>query len=126
MIEQIKILSKLELTNLFSLNVLRHTKDKKAKKTGIAMGITVAILVMMAMGYVGALSWGYIKLGAQEIVPAYMVFLSSVFTLVFCAFKAGKIIFKESCYEILASMPIKRSALVISRYIRLYAKLDVL
>ena len=32
MLRQISILTKLELCNVFGLNVLRHTKDKKAKR----------------------------------------------------------------------------------------------
>lgn len=122
MMSQIKILAKLELINVFSLNVIAHTKDKKAKKISVALGITVGVLILMAISYVSGLSYGFIKLGAAEIVPAYLVFLSSFFTLLFCAFKAAKIIFKESCYDILSSMPIKKSALVISRYIRLYVE----
>lgn len=119
---QIKILSKLELINFFSLNVIRHSRDKKSKKTAIALGITLGFVLAVAMFYIGGLCYGYIKLGAEEIVPVYIVFLSSVFTLLFCVFKAGKIIFKEGCYDILVSMPIKKSALVISRYIRLYVE----
>ena len=117
---QIKILTKLELANIFSLNVIRHTKDKKARNTGIALGFIIGLLILMAIAYVSGMSYGFIKLGAGQIVPAYIVFLSSVLTLLFCAFKAGKIIFKENCYDILTSMPIKTASLVISRYIRLY------
>lgn len=120
MMWQIKVLTKLGLANMFSLNVLRHTKDKKARKNGIALGIIIGLLMVMVIAYVGALCYGYIKLGAGEIVPAYIVFMSSIFALVFCAFKAGKIIFKDNCYDILTSMPIRKSSLVISRYIRLY------
>ena len=119
---QISILAKLELINIFSLNVIRHTKDKNSKKTGIALGITLSIILVVVMLYVGALSFAYIELGAEEIVPAYLVFLSSVFTLIFCAFKAGKIIFRDNCYDVIASMPVKKSAIVISRFIRLYVE----
>ncbi len=122
MMRQIRVLSKLELMNIFSINTFRHTKDKKAKKTGMVLGIIIGILMVLAMVYVGGMCYGYVKLGAEEIIPAYIVLLSSVFILLFCAFKAGKIIFKESCYDILVSMPIRKSALVISRYVRLYAE----
>ncbi|MBQ2982409.1 MAG: hypothetical protein IJD58_09875 [Lachnospiraceae bacterium] len=119
---QIKILSKLELINFCSLNVIIHSKDKKARRTSITVGCIIGFVALMIMSYVGGLSYGFITLGAEEIVPAYIVFLSSLFTLLFCAFKAGKIIFKDSCYDILSSMPIKKSALVISRFIRLYVE----
>lgn len=119
---QIKILSKLELVNFCNFNVIVHSKDKKAKRTSITVGFIIGFVALMIMSYVGGLSYGFITLGAEEIVPAYIVFLSSLFTLLFCAFKAGKIIFKDSCYDILSSMPIKKSALVISRFIRLYVE----
>lgn len=117
---QIKILTKLELANIFSLNVLRHTKDKKVRNTGIALGIIIGFLMMMVIAYVGVMSYGFIKLGAEELVPAYIVFMSSICALIFCAFKAGKIIFKDNCYDVLSSMPIRKTSLVISRYVRLY------
>ena len=120
MMKQIRILTKIELANIFSLNVLRYTKDRKVRNTGVALGITIGVLVLMAISYVGVMSYGYIKIGLGDIVPNYVVFLSSILTLLFCAFKAGKIIFKESGHDILSSMPIKTSSLVISRYIRLY------
>ena len=40
MMRQIKILSKLELINFFSLNEIRHNKDEKTKKTHILLTFT--------------------------------------------------------------------------------------
>ena len=78
MMRQIRILTKLELANIFSLNVLRYTKDRKVRNTGVALGITIGVLVLMAISYVGVMSYGYIKIGLGDIVPNYVVFLKSL------------------------------------------------
>ena len=77
---QIKILSKLELVNFCNLNVIAHSKDKKAKRTSITVGFIIGFVALMIMSYVGGLSYGFITLGAEEIVPAYIV-LTNIYHL---------------------------------------------
>ena len=78
MLRQIRILTKLELCNLYGLNVLRFSKDKKSKQKTVGLLMAWAILLAMLIGYVGGLSYGLIYLGLEEAVPAYLITISSL------------------------------------------------
>ena len=48
MIKQIKDLTKLQLVNLYGMNVFRFTKDKKEKTRKRALAVLAAFLIIMA------------------------------------------------------------------------------
>ena len=81
--EQMKTLIKLELCNLYGLNVLKYTKDRNEKKKKIAMACIVGAIVAFIMFYMGAMSYGLSQLGASDIGPAYLTAIASIFILVF-------------------------------------------
>ena len=60
MLTQIKILTKLELCNLCGLNVLRFSKDKKAKRK--TMGLLAVWLLVLAIlvCYVGEIGRAHV------------------------------------------------------------------
>lgn len=122
MIRQIKPLLRLELSNLFSLNVLRHTRDPKARRKAYLMAGLYVALVLLVFGYMGAMSWGLILLGAGDAVPAYLVCVASIFIFLFGTFTAGASLFRRNGYDILCALPVSRTAIVISRFVRMYAE----
>ena len=122
MIKQIRHLTKLQLQNLYGLNVFRYTKDKKAKKRTMVLGVAWLLVILMIVGYVGAAAWGYILLGMAEVLPAYLIMLASLIILAFAIFKAGSVIFQENAYDILCSLPVSQTAIVLSRFIRMYVE----
>lgn len=122
MMKQIKTLTKLQLQNLYGLNVFRYTKDKKKKKTTIGLGVVWALLIVMIATYIGGATFGYVYLGLAEIVPAYLIMLASLVILAFAIFKAGSVIFQENAYDILCSLPVSQTAIVVSRFLRMYVE----
>ena len=120
MLAQIKLLTALELKNLYGINTLRHTKDKSVKKRTILLSIVWAMLILMIASYVGGLAYGLIYLGMGSIVPAYLTMISSFIIFAFGIFKTGGVIFNRSGYDILSSLPLRKEAVVISRFARMY------
>lgn len=118
----IKILVKMGLCNLYGINVFRHTKDSGERKKSMALGITVAVVLLVLMFYVGGLSYGLITVGLKDIVPAYLVVMASLLTLFLSIFKTGATIFRKKGYDFLSALPLSNYAVVISRFIRLYAE----
>ncbi len=55
---QMKILTKLELCNLYGLNVLRFSRDRTAKKRAGAMLAVWMVLAVVLIVYTGGLSYG--------------------------------------------------------------------
>lgn len=120
--KQISNLVKLQLKNLYGINVIRHTTDKKVKKRKLALAVVYAVLAVMICFYMGAAAYGYIALGLAEMVPAYLVMVSSLLILFFAIFKAGNVIFQRESYDILCSLPVSQAAIVVSRFVRMYVE----
>ena len=70
MLKQIQLLSTVQLRNLFGINEIRYTKDKKKKSRFIAMAVLWIMLAAMLLFYTMALSMGLILMGIADIVPA--------------------------------------------------------
>lgn len=120
MLTQIKLLTALELKNLYGLNTLRHTKDKSLRSRAILLGVAWAMVILMVAGYVGGLVYGLSFLGMSSIVPAYLTMISSVIIFAFGIFKTGGVIFNRSGYDILSSLPLTKEAIVVARFARMY------
>lgn len=125
MASQTKTLIKLELCNIFGLNVFRFTRDKGARRKSIMLSAVCILLLVMMVFYVGGLSYGLIRLGAGEVVLSYLTVLSSLLIFIFGMFKAGSIIFRKGGYDVLCALPVSKRAVVISRLARMYVE-DVL
>lgn len=122
MTRQIKPLVRLELSNLFSVNVLRHTRDPKARRKAYLMTGVYVFLILLVFFYVGSMSYGLILLGAGKAVPVYLITLASIFIFLFGTFTAGGSLFRRNGYDILCSLPVSRSAIVVSRFVRMYVE----
>ena len=120
MLTQIRILTKLELCNLYGLNVFRFSKDKKAKKKSLSLLAIWVILVAMLVFYVGGLTYGLIYLGLEAAVPAYLISVSSLLIFIFDILKAGSVIFRKEGYDILCALPLSKGAVVVSRLLKMY------
>lgn len=122
MLREAKLLSVLELRNLFGINSLLHTKDKGKKRTAALLSVAWVIVILMVFFYVGGLVWGLVTLGIGEIVGAYLVTIASIVILAFGILKAGGEIFHQNGYDILCALPIRQSAIVVSRFVRMYVE----
>ena len=120
--KQIKVLIVLELRNLYGLNVIRHTKDPaQKKKTTVFIGIIV-FLLLAVLSYIVALCAGLGMLGAAEIIPMYLIAITSALTLFMDVFKIGGVLFRQKGYDIMSSFPVSDGAIVTSRFLRMYAE----
>lgn len=122
MLKQLKTLTKLELCNIYNLNVFRFSTDIKAKHKAKIMLVLWGILILMFLNYTGGLSYGLIHLGLTEIIPAYLITLSSLLIFFFGIFKAGNVIFRKNGFDILCSLPVTQTAIVASRFLRMYVE----
>jgi ABC-2 type transport system permease protein len=120
MLRQIRLLVDIQTCNLFGLNEFRYTKDAKKKRTWIAMAGVWALLILMLVGYIGLFSDGLIRIGLGEVVPGYLFTVTSLLILFFTIFKAGSVIFQMRTYEALISLPVSKTAIVVSRFLSMY------
>ena len=104
MLNQILTLSKVQLKNLFSINEVRYTKDKKKKQTFILLSVAYALIILIAVAYVAGLSYGLHFLGIGDIVPMYLYTILCLVMLVLSFFKAGSVLFSMKSYDIMVSL----------------------
>jgi len=122
MIKQMKPLIKNELCNLYGINVFRHSRDKKEKVKSIAIVAVIAVLLIMLLCYVGAVSYGLIMLGADSLIPSYLMLMATIFVFIFSIFKTGSLLFQKKGYDMLAALPVSTYAIMGSRFARLYVE----
>ena len=120
MIKQVLTLSKVQLKSLFGINEVLHTKDKKKKQNFALLSVAYVLVILMAISYVGGLAYGYHYLGLGDIVPMYLYTILSILMLVLSFFKAGSVLFSMKSYDIMVSLPVNKSAILISRFVTMY------
>ncbi len=112
----------LELRSFYGINKFRHTKDKKEKKRFYLIAAAMVYLMLLVVGYAGALVFGLCSAGLGDIVVSYLTVISSLLIFSFGIFKAGHMIFGSKGYDILASMPIRPRSIVLSRFAAMYTE----
>ena len=60
----------------------------------------------------------FLELG--EIIPMYLYTIISLVMLVLSFFKAGSVLFSMKSYDIMVSLPVNKSAILISRFVTMY------
>lgn len=121
-LEQIKIMTGLELCNLFGINVLRFSKDTRAKKRAVMLSVLWAFLIMMMLFYVGGLSYGLVRLGAEDEVISCLIAVSSILIFIFGILKAGSHMFRIQGFDMISALPVTKGVIVISRFLRMYTE----
>ena len=117
---EIKKLTALELRSYYGINTFIHTKDKKAKRKYLLLSFAWIYIVAMVLFYIGWMVHGLCRIGLAGVVPSYLAVISSALVLMFGIFKAGHAIFGVRGCNVLLSLPVKRSSIVISRFIGMY------
>ena len=120
MVRQIKLLTKAQLLNVWNINVVRYSRDRKKRVGMIAMAALWGLLVLMMAGYVGGAAYAYILLGMEDVLPMYLGMIAGVFIFFFGMFQAGSVIFQKNSYEVLCALPISQTAVVVSRFLVMY------
>ncbi len=120
MFKQIFRLCKLQMCNMFGINEFVHTRDKSKRKRFVLMMSAWAIVIIMLISYVVGLSYGLIKLGMSDVLPMYLYAVVSILMLVFTFFKAGSVIFSTKGYEMLITLPMSETSIVVSRFMTMY------
>lgn len=120
MLRQIKLLTGVQICNLFGFNEFRHTKDKGKRRRWMALAAVWLFLLAFLELFVISLSKGLAVMGLGRMAPAYLFASVSVIILFFSFFRAGSVIFSIGGYEAMASLPVTGTAIVVSRFLTMY------
>lgn len=120
MVKQIKLLTKVQLYNFMGINEFRFSKDKSKRGKTLLLMVTWAFLIVMMCGYIGAAAYGYIMIGLGNVLPMYLTMLAGMIIFIFSLLKAGNMIFQKHGYEMLCSLPVSQTSIVVSRFLSMY------
>lgn len=120
MLKQMSRLFSVSICNLFGINEVIHTRDRKKKRNFILMAVLWLMLIVMAQMYLIGTAVAYMAMGMGDILPMYFYTVAAMLTLVFTFFKAGSVIFAMNTYEMLMALPVTKTAIVVSRFLTMY------
>lgn len=120
MIGQIKLLTKLQICNLFGINQVRFTKDKKKKVRFYGMAAVWAVLIAFFLCYVVGMAIVLVKLNLARLIPAILFAVSSVIVFIFTFLKTGNTIFQQKAFEQQITLPVSKTAIIVSRILTIY------
>ena len=100
------LLLKTQIYNYFSVNELFRSEKKKGNFVFItAVGIFMLLAFLSSYNVMTALALA--KMGQAQLIPAYMVSVSSFIILVFTVLRSNGILFGSKDYEMLSSLPVQ-------------------
>lgn len=109
------LLLRTSLYNYFSINEIVNP-DSKKKNSIVIVGIGIAILGIFIGVYNSITAYFLIKLGQGNMIPAYMVAISSFAILFLTLLRSNGILFGSRDFEHLLVLPIKSSEIIISKF----------
>ena len=116
---KIWILIRAQLINFFPINEMKEPENKKQSSIVIAsFGIITLAIFFFVYNIITAKT--LVQVGQQELIPAYMVSVSSFAILFLTIFYSNGILFGSRDMENLLSLPVKSSDIISSKFIFMY------
>lgn len=113
------LLLKAQAVNYFSLNEIFGQNGRKRGSAFItAAGIFTLLLFLC--GYNVLTAAALVSMGQQDLIPAYMVAVSSFIILVFTLLRSNGILFGSRDYEMLCTLPLEAGEVISSKFGFLY------
>lgn len=120
MLREIRLLTRLENLNLYGLNRLKYTTDKREKRRIYMLSGVWAFVILVFLIYSGGYAYGLHFLGLTQAVPAIFTALVSIMLIFFGMFSASSNLFGKGGIDFLSALPVRPFSIVISRLVRLY------
>lgn len=119
------ILTKLQLSSLYGVNIIRHARDddsrKKAKRSLIALAAMVLGLGWVSAIYSIALAMALKPAGQLPLLPGLMSAATGLLVLVFSVFETKGVLFGFGDFDTVMSWPVRVQAIVAARVTTMYA-----
>ncbi len=112
------ILIRVQIYNFFPINEIRYSKNNKISGSITSFGITVLFVFSCIYNIMTAKT--LVQVGQQELIPAYMLAVSSFAILFLTIFYSNGILFGSHDMEALLSLPVKGLYIINSKFMFMY------
>lgn len=113
------VLLRTQIIDFFPINEIREQGNKK-QNTVVIMGFGVVTLVLFLCAYNVLIAQTLVQVEEQELIPAYMVAISSFAILLLTMFRSNGILFGSRDLDMLSSLPVKASEVISSKFLFMY------
>ena len=120
MINEIKLLTKVQMCNFFGINEARYSKDSKKRNKIYTAAICLLIFGVFICAQVGGTTYLLVSFGLSEVVPSMVGTIITSLTFTLNLFRAGPTLFNIKSFEKTVCLPIRVESMVISRFLNLY------
>ena len=115
------LLLKIQLLGLFGINKALHADAARAKRA-IALGVLAVVTIVAFVAiYAGGVSYGLVQIGLADTVPFVAAFMGAVIGAVAAFLKTNGVLFVFKDYDLVMSLPVLVTSVVLSRIASLYA-----
>ena len=112
------ILIRVQIYNFFPINEIRYSKNNKISGSITSFGITVLFVFSCIYNIMTAKT--LVQVGQRELIPAYMLAVSSFAILFLTIFYSNGILFGSHDMEALLSLPVKSLDIISSKFMFMY------
>lgn len=121
MMRKYSLLLKMQLYNAFGINRMLHSHDTKEKKQFFIVGIAGISVIGIFMYLSGYISFTLAEIGLIEVLPTLMLVSYSLFILFLTFLKGGSYLIGLKDYDMVVSLPVSNTVVILSRLTSLYA-----
>lgn len=121
MMRKYSLLLKMQLYNAFGINRMLHSHDTKEKKQFFIVGIAGISVIGIFMYLSGYISFTLAEIGLIEVLPTLMLVSYSLFILFLTFLKGGSCLIGLKDYDMVVSLPVSNTVVILSRLTSLYA-----
>lgn len=115
------LLLKVQLYGFLDINRVLHTKDKKEKRRLVYMVLLMLFVFIIVVGYSAGIAVACVYLGMVDVLPPLILMVCAACTLVITFLKSNGVLFGFRDYDMVMSLPVKSSIVIISRILTVYA-----
>ena len=116
------LLLKMQLYNLFGINRILHSHSKKEKQRSMALGGIFILVIGLMIAYSTIISISLASMGTVNVLPTISALVCSVITLILTFLKSSGVLIGLRDYDMVMSLPVKNSEVVLSRLTMVYLK----
>ena len=115
-----KILLKIRLVGLLSINKARKSNDPKEKRKTVGAIALLGFIGIVLLAYVVLMALAFCSQGLGDSLPAMVVALASLIVFIFTLFQGGGMLFGAKDHDLIAALPVSRREVVLSRVLCAY------
>lgn len=121
MMRKYSLLLKMQLYNVFGINRMLHSHDTKEKKQFFIVGIAGISVIGIFMYLSGYISIALAEIGLIKVLPTLILISYSLFILFLTFLKGGSCLIGLKDYDMVVSLPVSNTVVILSRLTNLYA-----